>query len=158
LAAGDSREPELKPGTPPTEEAPQAAPGLQEAKPEAREARARAPAPAAGGVPGLVAEPQLPEVTMVRDLHADEMERVAPGIYNTPSGTVRRGADGSVKVLSLSPELYAAKRHFEAKVVREKFGFYPGKDDPNAPQPTVEAGSMFFNPFTGRFGIAEPGE
>jgi len=162
LAAGDSREPELKPGEQPAatgveaqpkaEPEKPAAPGLQEAQPQV------APAPSAGGVPGLVVEPQLPEVTMTRDLHRDEWDKVTPGVYNTPGGTIRRDMNGEVKILSLSPALLAAKKNFEVKVLKEKFGSYPGMEDPNSPKPTIEAGKRFFNPFTGQWGIAEPGQ
>jgi hypothetical protein len=166
LAAGDSREPALKAGEPPLggappvprEGAPQAQQGLQEAQAKGAQPAgpALATAPMAGGAPGLSAEPQLPEVTLTRDLYRDERERAAPGVYNTPSGTIRKNPNGEVEVLALSPELKARIKKFEARVLKEKFGPYPGMEDPNAPKPKIEAGSRWFNPFTGQFGIAEP--
>lgn len=45
----------------------------------------------------------------------------------------------------------ARKQKEDVKRQIQSFGNYPGKGDPNAPNPPIRAGRMNFNPFTGNF-------
>jgi len=53
----------------------------------------------------------------------------------------------SMRLNDLGKREWVRKRE---KMVAD-FGDFPGKDDPNAPQPKIEPGKPSFNPFTGEW-------
>lgn len=127
-------------------------PGLQggdkgQAKLEAA-SRGQLPGVSAEGQPGS-AKPVFRMERNIRDF--SELDDAPSGIFQTPQGTLEKTEDGRLRVRDLSPE---AKQKLE--VVKQdqirQFGDFPGMDDPNGPPPPVEAGEMWFNPFTGQFG------
>ena len=63
-----------------------------------------------------------------------------------PEGTIERGVDGLVgaRLNDLGKRQWEATRQ---QMIRS-YGDYPGKDDPNAPQPEFTPGVPAYNPFT----------
>lgn len=72
---------------------------------------------------------------------------VLPGVEKSTLGEVSTDLDGqvSMRLNDLGKREWVRKRE---KLLAD-FGDFPGKDDPNAPQPKIEPGKPALNPFTG---------
>jgi hypothetical protein len=86
-----------------------------------------------------------------RNPNSDEMRKSAPvGRIQTPDYSVEKTSEGTFRNFNMTE---AGKRKLEegkAKMV-QKMGKFPGHDDPSSPQPPVDPGEPFFNPFSGQW-------
>lgn len=108
------------------------------------------PAPVAG--PGAGSDAMTPAAVQFPGIpRRRDVAGLPPGTQAmTPYGPVVTGPDGEASV-QLTPEgkiLWAQ----EKEGLRSRFGMYPLAGDPNAPQPDLTPGRLFYNPFTGEYG------
>ena len=129
--------PEVMPPPPPEPFAPTAAP-TEEPAPTA--------APAAGVNISIGAPPTAAAQAPAAQPGVAGTTAVLPNVEKSTLGDVSTDLDGqiSMRLNDLGKREWVRKRD---KMLAD-FGDFPGKDDPNAPQPKVEPGTPTYNPYT----------